>query len=64
MGSHLNVRNIAIQILHKIKRAISPKRVTAKKPNLRVRTRRRFALIARSGSILTEGFEDANQPYA
>ena len=40
------VRKIAIQILHEIKRVIPPKN-----PNLRVRKRRRFILIARNGPI-------------
>jgi hypothetical protein len=44
--SILTVPKIAIQILHKIKRAIPPKN-----PNLRVRKRRRFTLIARNGPI-------------
>jgi hypothetical protein len=45
--SILTVRNVAIQILHKIKRAIPLKKTAAKKPNLRVGRRRRFKLIAR-----------------
>jgi len=45
--SILTVRNVAIQILHKIKRAIPLKKTAAKKPNLRVGRRRRFNLIAR-----------------
>jgi hypothetical protein len=48
----LAVRKIAIQILHKIKRAIPPKKIAPKNPNLRVRKRRRFTLIARKGPIL------------
>ena len=50
--SILAVRKIAIQILHKIKRAIPPKKIAPKNPNLRVRKRRRFTLIARKGPIL------------
>jgi len=49
--SILAVRKIAIQILHKIKRAIPLKKAVAKTPNLRVRRRRRFRLIARNGPI-------------
>jgi hypothetical protein len=49
--SILAVRKIAIQILHKIKRAIPPKKIAPKNPNLRVRKRRRFTLIARKGPI-------------
>jgi len=49
--SILAVRNIAIQILHKIKRAIPLKKAAAKTPNLRVGRRRRFTLIARNGPI-------------
>jgi hypothetical protein len=45
------VPKIAIQILHKIKRAIPPKKIALKDPNLRVRKRRRFILIARNGPI-------------
>ena len=45
--SILTVRKIAIQIIHKIKRAIPLKKASAIKPNLRVGRRRRFKLIAR-----------------
>jgi hypothetical protein len=49
--SILTVPKIAIQILHKIKRAIPPKKIAPKSPKLRVRKRRRFTLIAKNGPI-------------
>jgi len=45
------VPKIAIQILHKIKTAMPPKKIAPKNPNLRVRKRRRFTLIAGNGPI-------------
>jgi hypothetical protein len=45
------VPKIAIQILHKIKKAIPPKKIALKNPNVRVRKTRRFLLIARNGPI-------------